>query len=298
MPLRLTKARRSRPCMLCSSAARRLNALPAIVAVLFWGWPEPQIEAQEKQVWKVAYRLPANEYDRVKFKDPAGVYDHVATKFSPDGEVIAAGFGNGLVRLHKAADGTLLKTLEGHQRRVSSLQFSKDGARLLSTCRYGESRLWSVPDGRLIARIHELPPGAPGNEGREAVAYKVYFAELCSDGFRLLTMGEPDAGMLMWREDKNGRFAPSMVAEVEPGAMPDAGKWSADGASVAVIYNSKLARYDTGRMQVAQELQPDSRSIFEVISGDYSLNRRCGDFSPDGTKFCVHTADKSGGRMG
>jgi len=61
-----------------------------------------------------------------------------------DGKTLALGLDDGTVRLWRVADGTLLRTLEGHTRSVYSVAFSPDGTVLASGSDDGTVRLWGV----------------------------------------------------------------------------------------------------------------------------------------------------------
>jgi WD40 repeat protein len=67
--------------------------------------------------------------------------------FAPDGQTVAAGTWENVVRLWRVTDGTLLHTLAGHQGRVFGVAFSPDGQTLASTGEDGRVRLWRVADG-------------------------------------------------------------------------------------------------------------------------------------------------------
>jgi WD40 repeat protein len=64
--------------------------------------------------------------------------------FSPDGSLLATGnsYQDSAVRLWKTADGTLLRTLEGHTAGVEYLLFSPAGQYLVSASYDGSVRLW------------------------------------------------------------------------------------------------------------------------------------------------------------
>jgi WD40 repeat protein len=71
---------------------------------------------------------------------------------SPDGRWFATGDAEGRVTLWSAARGRRQKDLAGHSAGVNALAFSADGVRLVSSAADKSLRLWSVPDGRLVAQ--------------------------------------------------------------------------------------------------------------------------------------------------
>jgi WD40 repeat protein len=73
--------------------------------------------------------------------------------FSPDGQLIASGGGEGMVKLWNRR-GTLIQTLKGHTDSVLSVSFSPNSQRLASTSRDGTVKLWSR-DGSLIKTLRE-----------------------------------------------------------------------------------------------------------------------------------------------
>lgn len=67
-----------------------------------------------------------------------------ALAFSPDGQLLASGDTQGVIRLWRVSDGRLLKVLTGPNNVITSLAFSPDGAWLLSG-EQGRVIFWGLP---------------------------------------------------------------------------------------------------------------------------------------------------------
>jgi WD40 repeat protein len=73
--------------------------------------------------------------------------------FSPDGKTLASAGTDMAVRVWDVATGKLLRTLEGHQKVLTSLSFSHDAKLLASGSYDGTIRLWDVAAGKELRRL-------------------------------------------------------------------------------------------------------------------------------------------------
>lgn len=79
-----------------------------------------------------------------------------AMAISPDRKEIAVALGDHSIRILSPADGQTVRTLTGHTELVTSLRYSDDSTRLVSTAKDQTIRIWNAVDGSLAGRIE--PP--------------------------------------------------------------------------------------------------------------------------------------------
>lgn len=93
--------------------------------------------------------------------------------FSPDGQTVATGSGNGDVHLWHVASGALSSTLAGHTDAITGLCFASNGLALASGSWDRAVRLWNVADGtvsRSLAAPHKVNSIVFGPDGRSLFA--------------------------------------------------------------------------------------------------------------------------------
>jgi WD40 repeat protein/mono/diheme cytochrome c family protein len=110
-----------------------------------------------------------------------------AIAFAPDGKSLAIGRST-TVELVSLPERSLVRVLAPHRGRVSAVGFSKDGSQLLSAAGepgvFGEARLWSLADGRLVRMF----------QGHQD---SVYAAVLSPDG-RSIATASYDQQIMLW----------------------------------------------------------------------------------------------------
>jgi len=124
-----------------------------------------------------------------------GGHAHSATtvQYSPDGSIIASGGDDGTIKLWRAADGMLLRTLTGHQApppqyqavaTIRSLSFSLDGTLLASAGNDNSVLVWSVADGSVV---RTLSGAFPARWGASASAASRSRRTACADNTTTVT---------------------------------------------------------------------------------------------------------------
>ncbi|KAL6700578.1 WD40-repeat-containing domain protein [Trichoderma pleuroticola] len=98
-----------------------------------------------------------SERNLEKHKTISGDFCRVwSAAFSPDCKTLAAGCGDGMVRLWDPTTGILIRSLKGNTNQVNSVVFSSNGQKLVSASYDGMLRLWdlhaAVPEQALVQR--------------------------------------------------------------------------------------------------------------------------------------------------
>lgn len=110
-----------------------------------------------------------------------------ALAFSPDGSVLAVGYGDGWIRVYSTFNGELLGVLVGS---ATAMQFSRDGSLLAAGLADGTVRIFALAEGRF-------------DDLRNGHFDAVTGLTFSNDGRTLLT-GSHDCTVSLW--DVNGRF--------------------------------------------------------------------------------------------
>jgi len=113
-----------------------------------------------------------------------GNVEVLCVAWSPDGQFLACGFGDRVLRIWDVRNGQLASELFGHTEAVSAIAYLPDGRRIVSASRDGTVRLWHLEGAKNLTPLR-------GHNGR---VRQVRFA---GQGQRLLTYGD-DMTLRLW----------------------------------------------------------------------------------------------------
>ena len=181
--------------------------------------------------------------------------------FSPDGETIASGSWNGLVKLWDVAMEENIATLGGHTAGVNSIAYSPDGTTLASGSTNGSVLLWDVATGENIATFEGHTAGV------NSVAYS-------PDGTTLAS-GSTNGTILLWdvAEEKN-------IATLEARNLVYSVVFSPDGAILASgSANGTILLWNVSTVQSVVTFEGHTDLISSIA------------FSPKGTKLASGSED-------
>jgi serine/threonine protein kinase/WD40 repeat protein len=153
-----------------------------------------------------------------------------AVAFSPDGQRLASGCKDTLVRIWETASGRLLHVCQGHQEAVEALAFSprrSDGPGMLASGDVGgQVRLWDPLSGKPLQLIHAdwrvdrgslQMPGKPGRLWRlQFHPEGKYLAALSDGGVAVWSVARQGDGVIWaelahWNSGDNERFLDLVV---------------------------------------------------------------------------------------
>jgi WD40 repeat protein len=168
--------------------------------------------------------------------------------FSPNGQAIASGGDEQIIRLWNVETGQCYQTLEGHTHRVSSVTFSTDGRILASGGEDQTVRLWEPRTGKLLKIL-------------DGHIKQVWFVRFSPDA-RLVASGSEDQTIKLW--DVATGTCLQTLAEHRNWVWAIA--FSPDGQLLASgSYDQTIKLWDVRTGQCIKTLQGHTGSVLSVV---------------------------------
>lgn len=225
---------------LCEQASQTFHVGSPLECVAYASGSDDQIDRfatgganGKASVWSIDGRLLAD------IDTQAEIVHAVA--LSPDGRHLAVGTSDDRqpVRIFTVETGALEQSLtdsNGHTQAVLSVEYSRDGQRLLTGSRDGKAKVWDVAAGRVLSTLH-------GHR------WWVWQARFCPSPTqpetKIITVGH-DATAVVWT-DETGRWSDAANIQQLPTFREHEGPiyaaaFSPDGKSVATAGHDQLVR--------------------------------------------------------
>ena len=182
---------------------------------------------------------------------------------------IVSGHSDGSIQVWNVEDGTLLTTLDGHERVVTSVQWSPDGTQIASGSWDDTLRIWDVDTGQVQVIIHT---------GAEiTVNYSVNWN---AAGDQMASQGAH--GVYIW-DTSTGQPAFSWFYNREVSAL----KWSPDNEIIATANSSdQILLWDVSTGTILNTLDGGGGFVHAIA------------WSPDGRRLASHSTSPSDIRRG
>ncbi len=180
--------------------------------------------------------------------------------FSPDGkEVLTASADSNTAKVWATAKGNLLRTLTGHQGRINSLSFSRDGKKIVTSSDDNTAKIWDAASGNLLRTLvgHTKP---------------VRSAVFSADGTKIVTASDDDTARVWMYE--TGQSLHIFYSFGTKSAL-----FSPDDSTIAV---AAWVAANTWNAQTGED-------IHILTTGGAQVNSVI--FSPDGSKIVTLSDD-------
>ena len=206
---------------------------------------------------------------RTAFEDFEG-RDVNSVVFSPDGNMIASGSGNGTIRLWNAHTGEFIKYLVGHTKSVNSVVFSPNGNTLMSTGAEGVC-LWDVNTGEFIedVQVPAVSAAFSPDEKTCAIGSETGISIRNAHTLQFLERLTENRGS----EDNN--FRGKDIGSIQSVAF------SPDGNTIVSCGGNNIHLWDSHTNQLLKTLIGHTESVNSVV------------FSPDGETIASASNDRT-----
>ncbi|GAM52742.1 hypothetical protein EBME_1205 [bacterium endosymbiont of Mortierella elongata FMR23-6] len=212
------------------------------------------------------------------FEEPKSWVNSVT--FSPkkgEGEVLASGSGDGMVRLWNVGSGVNLKELN-HGGSVNSVSFSRNGEMLASGSTDGTVKLWSMKSGKEFGNaLHTILESH--YKGVNSVTFSL-------EGKKILASGGTDGTVKLWSMEDGEEFGKALALKVHHGIVNSV-SFSPDGTILASGGADKTVKLWKIEVLPRLEKEPEEPRTLRGHNNEV----RSVTFSPDGKILASGGAD-------
>lgn len=188
----------------------------------------------------------------------------LSVAWTPHGDIVAAGYKNGVVEIWEHATGQMIRAFRGHSGTIRCVAFNNDGSLLASASEDGAIMLWEVGSG---ARRHTL-------SGHTGWIFSVAFSP---DGL-MVASASKDGTVRLW----NTRDGQQLWTFTGHQDAVSAVAFNHSGSLVASSsYDRTVRLWDVARRRQVRTLTGHSHSVLSVV------------FDPTGSRLASGSYDKS-----
>ncbi|HAS40331.1 MAG TPA: hypothetical protein DCS93_07620 [Microscillaceae bacterium] len=167
----------------------------------------------------------------------------VSYKFSAAGDRFLTGYSNGTTELWDVKSGQKLQSFTGHQRKVTSVEFSNDQTQILTGGEDKTVKLWQVDTGKLLHTFRMFAPRKTRKGFATVYTPSITKSVFSANGASLLALTADRTGgratLKIWNKDSKELLDTQLINSVDPRWL----EFSADRSRILYRYPFSKREY-------------------------------------------------------